>query len=86
MDDEFHVNLTVCFPLHSHSLNTCVSDISTNEQKKDWFLRLNPNGEHDLRANVATAILFSLSNSIRADPDSFGPPPIELAPFPGDGD
>lgn len=22
---------------------TC-SDISTNEQKKDWFLRLNPNG------------------------------------------
>jgi hypothetical protein len=23
-----------------------LSDTSTNEQKKDWFLRLNPNGNH----------------------------------------
>jgi glutathione S-transferase len=29
----------------ANSTNDVVaSDISTNEQKKDWFLRLNPNG------------------------------------------
>ncbi|PPJ60442.1 hypothetical protein CBER1_07327 [Cercospora berteroae] len=26
---------------------TTIIDISTNEQKKDWFLRLDPNGKHD---------------------------------------
>ena len=34
---------------------TTLIDIRTNEQKKDWFLRLNPNGMHSPIAHISIA-------------------------------
>jgi hypothetical protein len=38
--------------------STIISDTATNEQKKDWFLRLNPNGKLSLYSNLPLLILF----------------------------
>lgn len=57
MDYNYHVSLRRligagldhCKPLSKDVLILTLlslSDTSTNEQKKDWFLRLNPNGGH----------------------------------------
>ena len=35
---------------------TTVIDISTNEQKKDWFMRLNPNGECSRGSQRSTCV------------------------------
>lgn len=50
VDDDFRVNPTLIFlPPARSLLNIPLSNISTNEQKKDWFLRLNPNGKKNLQ-------------------------------------
>ena len=46
--------------LYSLNWTTTLIDIGTNEQKKDWFLRLNPNGRIPVLADSTQARPFSV--------------------------
>src|SRR6266511_5348907 len=44
MDHNSHVRITLSYNHTTTNPTYNNSNISTNEQKKEWFLRLNPNG------------------------------------------
>lgn len=42
--------------LYGTEWTTTLIDIMTNEQKKDWFLRLNPNGQYSMFSPLAGSL------------------------------